>query len=67
MTYGGGKPHEIGDRGQRYEVTFFNPQRGLRVVLGWAEELKVAQTLADAVNDHPSWREPEIEDRGEQT
>lgn len=25
MIFDGGKPHAVGDRGQRYEVSFFNP------------------------------------------
>lgn len=61
MTHSGGKPHEVGDRGQRYEISFFDGEK--RRVLGWTDIGEVAQTMASSVHKHPVWSEPEIRDR----
>lgn len=63
MTINGGKPHAVGDRGQRYEVTFFNPSTMRRQVLGWCETRDGAESMAAGVRAHPAWEEPQIEDR----
>jgi len=63
MTHSGGKPHEVGDRGQRYEVTFYNPATGERQGYGWAASEGAANVMRDSVNKHPSWRYPRIKDR----
>lgn len=63
MTINGGKPHAVGDRGQRYEVTFFNPSTGTRQVLGWSETHEGALCMADGVDAHPSWKQPKVVDR----
>ena len=63
MTYGGGKPHAVGDRGQRYEVSFFNPNSNKREVLGWTNDVEVARKMADSVDAHPSWKFPWVTDR----
>lgn len=62
MTYGGGKPHPAGDRGQRYEVTFFNPEEGERQALGWCATPEGAQRMKDAVHQHPTWESPQVTD-----
>ncbi len=56
-----------GDRGQRYEVTFFNPNTEQRQVLGWCRTIKGAESMRDGVYKHPSWHSPEIRDRQEGT
>lgn len=66
MTINGGQPHAVGDRGQRYEVTFFNPATKRRQVLGWSATHDGAASMAAAVDAHPSWEQPQIEDRGQQ-
>lgn len=63
MTHSGGKPHAVGDRGQRYEVSFFNPETNQRQVLGWTEDADAARRMADAVDLHPSWQFPQVVDR----
>jgi len=64
MTWGGGKPHtNVGDRGQRYEVTYQDGDEGPRKVLGWSDTLDGAEGFCDAVRVHPSWRNPLIRDR----
>ena len=63
MTHSGGKPHRVGDMGQRYEVTFFDPEANRRKVLGWTVTAKDARRMADAVESHPSWQYPQIWDR----
>lgn len=77
MTHSGGKPHtNVGDRGQRYEVTYlptgpvtirgqtFDPlPTGERKVIGWASNMEGARAFCRAVRAHPTWTMPEIRDR----
>ena len=63
MTINGGQPHAVGDKGQRYEVTYFDPQANCRKVLGWSDTAEGAQRMADGVEKHPSWQYPWITDR----
>jgi hypothetical protein len=63
MTHSGGKPHEVGDRGQRFEVSFFNPSANGRQVLGWTDDEETARRMADSVDLHPSWEFPWVTDR----
>lgn len=61
MTHSGGKPHAVGDRGQRYEVTYQDGND--RHVMGWAECLDGAEIMVKAINLHPVWHHPIIRDR----
>lgn len=63
MTYSGGKPLAVGDRGQRYVVSFFDPVANARKVMGWSETPEGAQQMADAIEAHPSREFPWITDR----
>jgi hypothetical protein len=63
MTINGGKPHAVGDRGQRFEVTFFNPATFKRQVLGWCETREDADKIVATMRDHPVWEQFQIEDR----
>lgn len=63
MTHSGGKPHAVGDRQQRFEVTFFDPDKGLRRPIGWANTIEGANALCGSVRAHPVWRKPLIRDR----
>lgn len=63
MTINDGKPHAVGDRGQRYEVTFFNPATFKRHVLGWSETREGADSMVAGVDAHPVWEQPRITDR----
>lgn len=65
MTHSGGKPHAVGDRGQRFEVTFFDPAANVRKVLGWTETAEDAQRMVNAVEAHPSWMFPQVWDRAD--
>jgi len=63
MTHSGGKPHAVGDLGQRYEVTYFDSAANARKVLGWSETADGAQRMADSIEAHPSWQFAQIRDR----
>ncbi len=62
MTHSGGKPHETGDRGQRYQVTYLEGRIGRRI-FGWSETLEGAERMVDSIQKHPSWSQPVIIDR----
>lgn len=63
MTHSGGQPHEVGDRDQRYEVTFFDPMANARRVLGWSDTAEGALSMMEAIELHPSWQFPQLRDR----
>lgn len=63
MTHSGGKPHAVGDKGQQFEVTFFDPNTDTRKVLGWSDTMRGAAQLASCVEAHPSWDFAQIRDR----
>jgi len=63
VTHSGGKPHAVGDRGQRYEVTYFDPSSNSRKVMGWCSNLARAEQFSTAIDKHPVWRSPQIRDR----
>ena len=63
MTYSGGKPHNVGDKGQRYEVRMTGyPSPGPNV-LGWAPTLEGATQMAKAIRTAPSCTAAEVYDR----
>lgn len=63
MTHSGGKPHAVGDHGQRYEVTYFEPRENKRKVFGWADTPEAAARMASAIEKHPAWEYPQVRDR----
>ena len=64
MTHSGGKPHtNVGDRGQRFEVTYFDLYDKRRKVFGWSETAKGARELANSVELNPALGYPQIRDR----
>lgn len=65
MTHSGGKPHtNVGDRGQRYEVTFvWIGKTAPRVVFGWADDHAGAEAMCRSIELHPSMMLPECRDR----
>jgi hypothetical protein len=63
MTINGGKPHAVGDKGQRYEVSFLDAGANCRRVLGWSTTIDGARSMASGVEHHPSWSFPWITDR----
>lgn len=54
----------VGDRGQRFEVSFFDPDTDARRVLGWSETREGASAFERAIESHPSWCAPQVRDRG---
>ncbi len=63
MTHSGGKEHKGGDRGQRYEVTYFSSGENKRKVFGWSETLEGVQAMHESINLHPTMTSPETRDR----
>lgn len=64
MTHSGGQPHtNIGDRGQRYEVSVFDEGQNKRIVLGWADNPTTAAKMATAAELRPSWTFAQVRDR----
>lgn len=61
MTINGGQPHEVGDRGQRYEITYHDGEE--RLVFGWTDSAEQALRMEAAIHAHPSWGYPETRDR----
>ena len=62
-THSGGKPHAVGDRGQRYEVSVYNSETKQRQVMGWSDVKEIAEAMCEGMKKHPSWEDPEIRDR----
>jgi hypothetical protein len=67
VTHSGGKPHAVGDRGQRYEVTYLDPSDGKRHVFGWSNNLAGACNMEEAIVLHPTMADPIIRDRAAMT
>jgi hypothetical protein len=64
MTHSGGKPHtNVGDKGQRFEVTYFDPNDNKRKVYGWSDDEYIAGEMEDCIDAHPSWQLPQVTDR----
>jgi hypothetical protein len=64
MTHSGGKPHtNVGDRGQRYEVTVFDSNKNARVVFGWSNDEKGARAMGEAAVLSPVWSAAQVRDR----
>lgn len=63
MTHSGGKPHAVGDKGQRYEVRYRDPDTGQRKVFGWSNDLEGARAMMEAIDLHPSMDAPSVADR----
>jgi len=62
VTHSGGKPHEVGDRGQRFEVSYIDTDH-FEKTYGWTDELVVAKEMAACIAAHPSWKHARINDR----
>lgn len=63
MTHSGGKPHAIGDRGQRYEVRATGWPKAEQSVIGWWSDLQAAHQAAAGFKKAPGCTEVEIFDR----
>lgn len=62
MTHSGGKPHEVGDRGKRYEITVFDIDKGRRTVIAW-QESEPTDKLLRSLETRPGWVLAESRDR----
>lgn len=62
MVYQCGR-FKTGDRGQRYEITYFDPDAKRRRVFGWAANQTGADAMCDSINLHPTMRDPKVRDR----
>lgn len=56
MTINKGKPHAVGDRGQRYEVQYIVDDEPY--VYGWTDELQTAKVMVESINLHPTMQSP---------
>lgn len=62
MTHSGGKPHtNVGDRGQRYAVTYYDD--GVLKTFGWSNSLDGADRMCKSIDLNPSMSKPMIFDR----
>ena len=67
MTHSGGKPHNVGDKGQRYEVRADGyPTSGNDNVIGWHTTYEGAKRMMDAILLAPGCKLARIIDRQEQ-
>ncbi len=63
MTHSGGKPHNVGDKGQRYEVRATGyPKPGVNVI-GWNNSKEGADRMASAILTAPGCTASEVIDR----
>jgi hypothetical protein len=63
MTHSGGKPHEVGDRGQRYELRYTDAYSGEEKVFGWSSTLATAEKMLCGIKIWPSANGGRIVDR----
>jgi len=62
MMHSYGKPHKVGDKGWRFEITFTMSGRK-RMTAGWALDIMSADRLAEATRLAPWASDVKIEDR----
>lgn len=63
MTHSGGKPHQVGDEGQRYELTVQSDEDNKRIVICWSDSKKFMDNYALSVVTRLGWSDAEIQDR----
>lgn len=64
MTHSGGKKHRrVGDQGQRYEISYYDPSKKRRCVMGWAKTMGGVKDFMNCIKLHPTMTEPEFKDR----
>ena len=54
---------KVGDKGQRYEVTYSKDDSGKRYVLGWTDNLEAVKGMMESIRLHPEWHSPSFRDR----
>jgi hypothetical protein len=65
VTHSGGRPHSVGDRGQRYEVRATGYPKAEMTVIGWCTDTDGAEKMASAIRQAPGCTSVEIYDRQE--
>lgn len=66
MTINGDKPHNVGDKGQRYEVSAHGyPKNEIDNVIGWSDTLEGAERMMSAILKAPGCTSAKIYDRQE--
>ena len=65
MTHSGGKPHNVGDKGQRYETRATGYPKAEESVIGWSNDLDGAERMASAIRKAPGCTSTTIFDRQE--
>lgn len=65
MTWAGGRPHPVGDRGQRYEVSVLEDATQKRLTCGWTNDKSSAERMAVCLALRPGWSMGQVRDRGE--
>lgn len=65
VTHSGGKPHETGDRGQRYEVRAVGWPKEDECVIGWTDGEAQAYRMMSSVLKAPGCTRATIFDRQE--
>lgn len=63
MTHSGGKPHNVGDKGQRYEISYYCPTEKRRKVFGWTDKPEAVCAMISSIALHPTMESPLFTDR----
>jgi hypothetical protein len=63
MTHSGGRPHAVGDKGQRYEIRATGYPAGGEHVIGWTDRMDRAESIAASILKAPSCTASRIIDR----
>jgi len=63
MTHSGGKPHNVGDKGQRYEVRATGYPKAGENVIGWSSGLEGAENMKNAILEAPGCTSATVFDR----
>ena len=53
----------VGDKGQRYEITYRDIDTNERKVFGWSDDVAGIQAMHNSILRHPSMADPETRDR----
>jgi hypothetical protein len=65
MTHSGGKPHNVGDHGQRFEVRATGYPKAGENVIGWSDTIEGADVMAGSIRRAPSCTSTTIYDRAQ--
>lgn len=65
MTHSGGKPHRVGDQGQRFEVRATGWPADKETVVCWTATVEAAHSLMTSILKAPGCRRATIHDRQE--